>query len=166
MSRPVITEPSEPQRAVVDRISEPIATLESSQGIPVLLGLSKLSVRIAVLLSAVIILVGIVNATLMYDYLYLVKFFRVSLDQSGLLHTLNTLFFNLDLGPNQYRLYGLSRVIHMVLWSIFGSNAWGYAAFICIGQVASAWGIYVLLRRFRADPIQSAVVTFAWAFSL
>ncbi len=142
------------------------ATVFSIHGVLTMLQRSKPIVKIGAILAGAVVLAGIVNATLMYDDLYLVRFFRLSIDKSGLGHTLYTIFFNLDLGPNQYRLYGLSRILHLFLWSVFGSHAWGYAAFISLGQVASAWGIYILLRRFRADRIQSAAVAFVWAFSL
>ena len=143
-------------------LNTPSAAL-SSPALPVLKRSTLVS--IALVLGGLIVLANILNSTLMYDDGYLLKFFRLSLDRAGLWRTVPFVFFNLDIAPREYRLYGLSRLIHLLLWSFFGTHAWAYGGVIGTAQAASAWGIYRMLRRFHADAIQSGAVAIAWGFS-
>ena len=65
----------------------------------------------------------------------------------------------------EYRLYGLSKIIHFGLWLLFGTNAWGYAVVIAASQLATGYGIFIVLRRMRFDSIQCAVAAWIWVLS-
>jgi hypothetical protein len=81
------------------------------------------------------------DARLFGDDLYIVEHFDVLLRSRGLLQTLWVTVLNLDLGPSQYRLYGGSRLLHLGVWSVFGTAAWGYAVFMAAANSASALAI-------------------------
>ena len=57
----------------------------------------------------------------------------------------------------EYCLYGLSKIIHFGLWLLFGTHAWAYAVVIAASQLATGYGIVVMLRRMRFDSTQCAV---------
>jgi hypothetical protein len=120
---------------------------------------------IVAIVAVVSIVAAAANATLIFDDPYLVEHFRLLLDRGGVLRTLWVLFFNLDLGAGQYRLYGVSRIIHFGLWEVFGAHASAYAVVIGLAQVATGWGIYRLLRRLRTDSWQAAAIAGVWILS-
>jgi hypothetical protein len=119
---------------------------------------------IAAALCGLIVLANVFNSTLMCDDGYFVHHFPLLLQRNGPGRTVWIIFLNLDIARNEYRLYGLSRLIHLTLWSMFGSHAWAYAGVIGAAQAVSALGIYRVLRRFHADAIQSGAVALAWGF--
>ena len=116
---------------------------------------------IAAALCGLIVLANVFNSTLMCDDGYFVHHFPLLLQRNGPGRTVWIIFLNLDIARNEYRLYGLSRLIHLTLWSMFGSHAWAYAGVIGAAQAVSALGIYRVLRRFHADAIQSGAVALA-----
>lgn len=79
------------------------------------LGVFSISTRTAALLAAFSIaycLLAALNSVLTFDDLWFVEHFAVLLDREGPWQTLLTLWLSLDLGGMEYRLYGLSKIIH------------------------------------------------------
>lgn len=104
------------------------------------------------------------NAALFHDDLFLVEYLPKLIQGNHLIEGLKTIFFSLDL-PGEYRLYGLSRTIHLLLALSVGSQAFYYGTFLGISQLVTAWGIYQLLRGFSIDFFQALIGAFIWIFS-
>jgi hypothetical protein len=97
------------------------------------LGASLRSVRnpaIIGVLSIAYCSLAALNSVLTFDDLWFVEHFAELLDREGPWQTLLTLWLSLDLGGMEYRLYGLSKIIHFGLWLLFGVHAWAYAVVI------------------------------------
>jgi hypothetical protein len=105
------------------------------------------------------------NSVLTFDDLWFVEHFAELLDREGPWQTLLTLWLSLDLGGMEYRLYGLSKIIHFGLWLLFGTHAWAYAVVIAASQLATGYGIFIMLRRMRFDSTQCAVAASIWVLS-
>jgi hypothetical protein len=105
------------------------------------------------------------NSVLTIDDLWFVEHFAELLDREGPRQTLLTLWLSLDLGGMEYRLYGLSKIIHFGLWLLFGTHAWAYAVVIAASQLATGYGIVIMLRRMRFDSTQCAVAASIWVLS-
>ncbi|MBM3856556.1 MAG: hypothetical protein FJ390_01165 [Verrucomicrobia bacterium] len=103
------------------------------------------------------------NAGLFHDDLFLVEYLP-KLFHNNHLGGLKTIFFSLDL-PGEYRLYGLSRTIHLLLALSIGTQAIYYGIFIGISQLITGWAIYRLLRGFLIDYFQALIIAFIWIFS-
>lgn len=116
------------------------------------------------ILGIIVVFISISNATLVGDDVYTVQALPSILEKHGFFHTLKTLFFNSDI-QTEYRLYGLSRVFHFLLLLLFGANAWPYAAVIAVSQIATALGIYWLLRRLDVDRFQAGTLAVVWLLS-
>jgi hypothetical protein len=110
-------------------------------------------------------LLAALNSVLTFDDLWFVEHFAVLLDREGPWQTLLTLWLSLDLGGMEYRLYGLSKIIHFGLWLLFGTHAWAYAVVIAASQLATGCGIYIVLRRMTFDKTQCAVAAAIWVLS-
>jgi hypothetical protein len=116
--------------------------------------------------AAVLIAAGALNATLIYDDVgYLLSMMPRKMQMLGLLDGIKYIFFGQDLGGFEFRLYGLSRVLHLLLYQIFGVHAWAYAAVICATQAACGWGLYRLLRAYQVEKFQAVVCGILWMFS-
>ncbi|HEY0329443.1 MAG TPA: hypothetical protein VGC77_10120 [Rhodopseudomonas sp.] len=105
------------------------------------------------LLAVFVVALGGYNARLIYDDIYLITYFKII--HNSHFGFLPTLILNLDLAPAEYRLYGFSRLLHYILWSCFGSQAWFYGSVISATQVAAGYGISRLLLRAGADRFQA-----------
>ena len=110
-------------------------------------------------------LLAALNSVLTFDDLWFVEHFAELLDREGPWQTLLTLWLSLDLGGMEYRLYGLSKIIHFGLWLLFGTHAWPYAVVIAASQLATGYGIFIMLRRMRFDSTQCAVAASIWVLS-
>ncbi len=104
------------------------------------------------------------NAALFHDDLFLVEYLPKFIQGNQVSGGLKTIFFSLDL-PGEYRLYGLSRIIHLLLALSIGTQACYYGIFLGISQLVTGWVIYRLLRGFSIDFFQALVVAFIWIFS-
>lgn len=104
------------------------------------------------------------NAALLQDDLFLVEYLPKLVQGNQVSGGLKTIFFSLDL-PGEYRLYGLSRIIHLLLALSIGTQACYYGIFLGISQLVTGWVIYRLLRGFSIDFFQALVVAFIWIFS-
>lgn len=107
------------------------------------------------------------NSTLIFDDPFLYEHFEKSLSELGVLNTLGLIFFSLDLhvGVPEYRTYGLSKVIHFLLWLIFDERAWMYSALIGLLQTGSALLLYRLLVRASQNHLQAFLVSIVWILS-
>lgn len=107
------------------------------------------------------------NSTLIFDDPFLYEHFEKSLSELGGLSTLGLIFFNLDLhvGVPEYRTYGLSKVIHFLLWLIFDDRAWMYSALIGLLQTGSALLLYRLLVRASQNHLQALLISIVWILS-
>jgi hypothetical protein len=110
-------------------------------------------------------LLAALNSVLTFDDLWFVEHFAQLLDREGPWQTLLTLWLSLDLGGMEYRLYGLSKIIHFGLWLLFGTHAWAYAVVIAASQLVTGYGIFIMLRRMRFDSTQCAVAASIWMLS-
>ena len=110
-------------------------------------------------------LLAALNSVLTFDDLWFVEHFAELLDREGPWQTLLTLWLSLDLGGMEYRLYGLSKIIHFGLWLLFGTHAWAYAVVIAASQLATGYGIFGMLRRMRFDSTHCAVAASIWVLS-
>ena len=116
--------------------------------------------------AAVLIAAGTLNATLIFDDVgYLLDLFPRKIQTLGLLGGIKYIFFGQDLGGWEFRLYGLSRLLHLLLYQIFGVHAWAYAAVIGAIQAACGWGLYRLLRAYQVEKVQAAVCGLLWMYS-
>jgi hypothetical protein len=116
--------------------------------------------------AAVLIAAGALNATLIYDDVgYLLAMLPRKIQILGLLGGIKYIFFGEDLGGFEFRLYGLSRLLHLLLYQIFGVQAWAYAAFICATQAACGWGLYRLLRAYQVEKFQAVACGIFWMYS-
>jgi len=123
-----------------------------------------------VLLVALLVLVPLVyaiNSTLIFDDPGLYEHFSTSLNTVGLKRTLITLFFNRDLheGYAEYRTYGVSKVLHFLLWRVAGTSTWIYSSIIGATQVLSAALLYSLLRKVRFDRLRALLLGLLWVAS-
>ena len=119
------------------------------------------------LLSMVILSVTVFavrNSVLIYDDLFYPTHLRTLLDTKGNLTPLYILF-NLDL-PSEYRTYGLSRILQLLI-IIFtgGTSSVFYAFFISLSQGLSGAAIYILLRRYSTDEVQALMLAILWICS-
>lgn len=105
------------------------------------------------------------NATIIYDDLYLLEIFNDLSKTRGVLHTIYYLFFNIDLGHSEFRLYGISRVLHFILWIFFGNNAIGYTIFIAWTQVLTGYFISRIIARLGYSDLQALYIGLIWALS-
>ena len=116
--------------------------------------------------APVLIAAGALNATLIYDDVgYLLGMLPGKIQTFGLLGGIEYIFFGQDLGGFEFRLYGLSRLLHLLLYPIFGVQAWAYAAVICATQAACGWGLYRLLLAYQVEKFQAVVSGILWMFS-
>jgi hypothetical protein len=132
------------------------------------LGVSLRSVRNPAILGVLSIAycsLAALNSVLTFDDLWFVEHFAELLDREGPWQTLLTLWLSLDLGGMEYRLYGLSKIIHFGLWLLFGVHAWAYAVVIAASQLATGYGIFIMLRRMQFNQTQCAVVASIWVLS-
>jgi hypothetical protein len=114
--------------------------------------------------AALYVAIAAFNAVLIYDDPLLIVRFQQDLQQDGVFGTLKILFIGLDM-ENEYRLYGLSRVIHFCLWLVFGSSAPGYGAVIALIQLVSGLGIYRIIRCLGFDTVQAGCPALLWVLS-
>jgi hypothetical protein len=115
-------------------------------------------------LGAVAIAAAALNATLIFDDGFFAELFRHIANQP-MLEKLKVIFFTLDLGGGQYRLYGSSRLLHFILYSAFDTRAWAYAAFIAATQALSAYGLLLIFYRLRIERLPALLMSAAWTLS-
>jgi hypothetical protein len=104
------------------------------------------------------------NATLIYDDLFFAEFFRF-LRERPLGETFEWMLFNLFLGTREYRLYGLSTFIHVVLFWLVDTRAWAWGALIAATQTLAGYGIFRVLLRLGSDRPQAWAMAAVWIFS-
>lgn len=103
------------------------------------------------------------NATLVYDDIAFPSNFSALVDQIGWFKTLVKIFI-LDL-PNEYRTYGISRVIQFLLWSISADSAHIYSVLISLSQLIAALALYALLILLRIERIVALSSGLMWLLS-
>jgi len=117
------------------------------------------------IVTIITLIASVNNATLVFDDLYLVEFFKKLLEEHGFLYTAQYLFFSIDLGQSEFRLYGISRVLHFLLWMVIDNNAIGYTVFIALTQVFTGWIVSKLIVRLGYSEVQAVCVGLVWALS-
>lgn len=107
------------------------------------------------------------NATLIFDDPFLYEHFATVLSLHGFFHTLGVLFFNFDLyvGVPEYRTYGLSKIVHFLLWFVFDNRPWLYSALIAATQGATACLLYRAALRMGGEQFQAFLMGMVWIFS-
>jgi len=115
-------------------------------------------------LAVIYVAFAALNATFTLDDPGQIDHFASYLKDAGWLSSLKVLLLGLDLN-GEYRLYGLSRIFHLALWTLFGKHAAPYVATIAVLQLATGYGIYLLLGRMRFDTTQAGVVALMWVLS-
>jgi len=100
------------------------------------------------------VLLGIFNSiysnTLTYDDVNNSYGFDSLIEKRGIIEIIILLFFNFDLG-NEFRTYGLSRVIHFIIHLLAGSNAAFYQFLITTTHCLSAILVYKILVLLKVD---------------
>src|SRR5690242_221560 len=109
------------------------------------------------LLLIVCVAVGALNATLMYDDPFLYEYFQNMRATYSPAAGARFLFLGLDLGGEQYRLYGLSKVLQYALWLAVGIRPWVYGAVIGGTQAALGLIVFDVFRRWGADRAQATL---------
>ena len=109
-------------------------------------------------------LVYLHNSTWTFDDPGLIGRFMEMRRLGTVFSSLPMIFFGSDL-PAEYRLYGVSRTLHLLVSLVFADRSWGYAALIFTSQLLTARGIYLLCRRLGTDGPQAYATCFAWFFS-
>ena len=104
------------------------------------------------------------NATLIYDDLWIITLFRGYRGWKPDFASLCELFSTADLN-GEYRLYGLSKLIHLGLSYVCGTHAWAWGGIMGASQLATSVMINRFLRNLRVDRIQSAAVALVWIIS-
>lgn len=120
-----------------------------------------------VLFTLLSMLAGGFNSTLIFDDPFLYEHFAVELSRWGLFHTLGVLLFNFDLyvGVPEYRTYGLSKVLHFLLWLVFDHRTWLYSVLIGATQGATAYLLYCAALRMGGGRLQALLIGVVWVFS-
>jgi hypothetical protein len=121
------------------------------------------SLRLLIVLGIAVSIFYWRNATLVYDDIAFPYSFSALVGQSGWAKTLVKIFC-LDL-PNEYRSYGISRVIQFLLWSVGIESAKIYSLIISATQLATASCLYVLFRRFGVGVVAALSSGFVWILS-
>jgi hypothetical protein len=103
------------------------------------------------------------NATLVYDDIFFPDYLSGLVTELGWFKALIKLFC-LDM-PNEYRTYGLSRVIQFMLWSLGGASVSVYTLFISLSQLITVLVLYALLVCFRVDRLIALSLGLMWLFS-
>jgi hypothetical protein len=103
------------------------------------------------------------NATIVYDDIFFPDYLSGLVTELGWFKAFIKLFC-LDM-PNEYRTYGLSRVIQFMLWSLGGASVSAYTLFISLSQLITVLVLYALLVCFRVDRIIALALGLMWLFS-
>jgi hypothetical protein len=103
------------------------------------------------------------NATLVYDDIAFPSNFASLVEQAGWFKTLIKIFC-LDL-PNEYRTYGVSRVIQFILWSVGVDSAGAYALLISISQSVTGWVLFSIIRKLNYSNAAAFSSGIIWIFS-
>lgn len=122
--------------------------------------------RPLLILTIVGIIVGIFwcfNSTLVYDDIAFPANFSGLINNIGWVRSLIKIFV-LDL-PNEYRTYGLSRVIQFILWTIGGASSTTYTIIISLSQIATALTLYALLVSTRIEKLVALSAGLTWLLS-
>jgi hypothetical protein len=117
------------------------------------------------LLLTICVVVGAINATLMYDNPFLYELFQNMTATYSPVAVARFLFLGLDLGGAQYRLYGLSKVLQYALWLAVGVSPWIYGAVIGGTQAVSGLIVFDVFQRWGADRLQAMLLGLTWALS-
>lgn len=117
------------------------------------------------LLLTICVVVGAINATLMYDDPFLYELFQNMTATHSPFAVAKFLFLGLDLGGAQYRLYGLSKVLQYALWLVVGVSPWIYGAVIGGTQAVSGLIVFDVFQRWGADRLQATLLGLTWALS-
>lgn len=108
---------------------------------------------------------ALLNSTMIYDDLYLVNLFQQLVTKVGIIEAIQNIFFAYDLGPGQFRLYGISRLIHFFLYLIVGNNFYLTSLFIIFSQIFTSLILYKLFINFKIDSTASRDLSFVYLFS-
>jgi len=118
----------------------------------------------ALIITGVIVSVAWwLNATLVYDDIAFPSYFSALVDKIGWFNALVKIFV-LDL-PNEYRTYGISRVIQFLLWSISADSAHIYSVLISLSQLITALALYALLILLKIERIVALSTGLMWLLS-
>lgn len=119
---------------------------------------------VLIILTILVTTVSIINTAQVYDDLYLPDRFQKLYSEHGWLKAALLIFFGADL-PNEYRTYGISRLLQFSLWTIVGITPWIYSFFISISQGITAIVLNKFLRLHGAPQIFSLAASIIWLVS-
>jgi hypothetical protein len=123
-----------------------------------------IDVQIIAILTLTTVVAAGLNARLIFDDLFFTEYFR-ALWIYRPRRAFIDLYFILYLQGAEYRLYGLSKVIHLVLFWMIDTRAWAWGMLIGGAQAASGWGIFLLMQRFGVERSQSWAAVTVWILS-
>lgn len=119
------------------------------------------SLKFLMALGAILTFSYLINAAPAFDDLYLPNRFSVLVSQYGYFKTIGVLFSGMDL-PNEYRTYGLSRVLQFLIWSVGGDRSFLFPLFIALSQLGTAIALLHLARERGVDEPMSLAVATIW----
>lgn len=144
-------------KLLLSKIKQIIQTIKNTEN-PDLRALSILT-----FIGIIVSIFWLFNATLVYDDIAFPASFSQLVDNIGWYKSLIKIFV-LDL-PNEYRTYGLSRVIQFILWSMGGSTVIVYTIIISLSQLATALALYMLLVSLKIERIIALSMGLMWLLS-
>lgn len=121
--------------------------------------------RWEIVLGLVLVTAGAANAIVIYDDLFFIEGFPHHREHESLAYSIKYFFFLEDLRGHEYRLYGLSKVLHFALWHIAEKAAWIYGGLIALAQFVSGLGVRRLLLKLGVDAFQAWAVVLVWMIS-
>lgn len=110
---------------------------------------------------AVISLMYLNVVTPAFDDMYLIGRFNQYITGTGFLNTALTMLTGGDLVA-EYRTYGLSRLLPLLLFKVFGSWFMGYALVIIFSQWVTSSLIYKIARFYSVDVSGALVLALLW----
>lgn len=121
------------------------------------------AIFVLIVAGILVVVTWMFNATLVYDDIAFPGNFSGLVNRIGWFKALVKIFC-LDL-PNEYRTYGLSRVIQFILWSIGGAIVPVYTLFISLSQLITVLVLYAVLVSLRIERTVALSLGFMWLFS-
>jgi hypothetical protein len=114
-------------------------------------------------MGAVAVCFAVANRTLIFDDLFFVEFFR-ALRHEPIGGALLRVFLSTDL-QGEYRLYGLSKIVHLLLFWVIDARPWAWSALIAGSQALAGYGLYRLLVQLAIDRTIALLLAAVWIFS-
>jgi hypothetical protein len=106
----------------------------------------------------------LVNGIPAFDDLYLAARFEDLVLRYGHIGAVGVVFSGMDLAQ-EYRTYGLSRVLQLLLWGIDGGRGPVYALFVAASQLVTSVFLLQLLRERVMHPAMALAAALAWLVS-